>query len=398
MVPQVMAVSRHFRPLASALPALAVAWAIAATAAEDDGARLREVEQGLVEGQDRAQALRAAAETLAAEVRALQGELVAAAKAAQDQEERLTALESELTDLEVGAALAGAELVRRQAQMAATLAALQRLSLQPPQALMLGPRRPVDTVRSAMLLRVAVPAVAARARGLRQEIEALRRMQDDIRGRREEMAGAVLGLQAERDRLGALVERKKGLQQTTAAEQRGAAERVAALAGEARDMRDLLSRLAPPAAQPAATLRLERPTDIRPFPAERAGLTPPARGRLIGRYGEARDTDLYSRGITIETRPQAQVVAPYDGRIAFRGPFRGYGEILIIEHGGGYHTLLAGLGRIDAVVGQWLLGGEPVGVMGPSAGGSPKLYVELRRGGQPINPAPWLETPDSKVE
>lgn len=398
MVPQVMAVSRHFRPLASALPALAVAWAIAAAAAEDDGARLREVEQGLVEGRDRAQALRAAAETLAAEVRALQGELVAAAKAAQDQEERLTALESELTDLEVGAALAGAELVRRQAQMAATLAALQRLSLQPPQALMLGPRRPVDTVRSAMLLRVAVPAVAARARGLRQEIEALRRMQDDIRGRREEMAGAVLGLQAERDRLGALVERKKGLQQTTAAEQRGAAERVAALAGEARDMRDLLSRLAPPAAQPAATLRLERPTDIRPFPAERAGLTPPARGRLIGRYGEARDTDLYSRGITIETRPQAQVVAPYDGRIAFRGPFRGYGEILIIEHGGGYHTLLAGLGRIDAVVGQWLLGGEPVGVMGPSAGGSPKLYVELRRGGQPINPAPWLETPDSKVE
>ncbi|MEX0815610.1 MAG: peptidoglycan DD-metalloendopeptidase family protein, partial [Dongiaceae bacterium] len=312
-----------------------------------------------------------------------------------------------------GAAVAGAELGRRQAQRAATLGALQRLALQPPQALMLGPRRPVDTVRSAMLLRVAVPAVAARARGLRQEIEALRQMQDDIRGRREAMAGAVLGLQAERDRLGALVERKKGLQQTTAAEQRGAAERVAALAGEARDMRDLLSRLAPPAAppalatpeasprraaQPAATLRLERPTDIRPFPAERAGLTPPARGRLIGRYGEARDTDLYSRGITIETRPQAQVVAPYDGRIAFRGPFRGYGEILIIEHGGGYHTLLAGLGRIDAVVGQWLLGGEPVGVMGPSAGGSPKLYVELRRGGQPINPAPWLETPDSKVE
>jgi len=212
------------------------------------------------------------------------------------------------------------------------------------------------------------------------------------------MAGAVAGLQAERDRLGALVERKKGLQQATAAEQRAAAERVAGLAGEARDMRDLLSRLAPPAAQPAATLRLERPADIRPFPTEPAGLTPPARGRLVGRYGETRDTDLYSRGITIETRPQAQVVAPYDGQIAFRGPFRGYGEILIIEHGQGYHTLLAGLGRIDAVVGQWLLGGEPVGVMGPSAGGSPKLYVELRRGGQPINPAPWLETPDSKVE
>ncbi|HLB79672.1 MAG TPA: hypothetical protein VJJ77_04145, partial [Dongiaceae bacterium] len=131
------------RTLLPVLPALVVAWTIgAATAEEDDGARLREVERGLVEGEDRARELHAAAAALAAEVRALQGELVAAAKAAQDQEERLTALESALAELEAGAAGARAELAQRQAQMAATLAALQRLSLQPPQALMLGPRRP----------------------------------------------------------------------------------------------------------------------------------------------------------------------------------------------------------------------------------------------------------------
>ncbi len=65
----------------------------------------------------------------------------------------------------------------------------------------------------------------------------------------------------------------------------------------------------------------------------------------------------------LEIRAGAQIVAPFDGRIAFEGPFRSYGQILIIEHGGGYHTVLAGLDRVDAVVGQWLLAGEPVGPM-----------------------------------
>jgi septal ring factor EnvC (AmiA/AmiB activator) len=95
-------------------------------------------------------------------------------------------------------------------------------------------------------------------------------------------------------------------------------------------------------------------------------------------------------------RPGGQVIAPFDGRIEFAGPFRGYGQILIIEHGDGYHSLLAGLDRIDGEVGQWLVAGEPVGVM-PSDGPGPTLYLELRRHEQPINPLPWLATRDDKV-
>jgi septal ring factor EnvC (AmiA/AmiB activator) len=104
---------------------------------------------------------------------------------------------------------------------------------------------------------------------------------------------------------------------------------------------------------------------------------------------------ISSKGITIETRSGAQVVAPFDGRIEFAGPFRGYGQILIIEHADGYHSLLAGLGRIDGTVGQSLVAGEPVGAMGSSD--RPSLYLELRRHGQPINPLPWLATRDEKV-
>jgi septal ring factor EnvC (AmiA/AmiB activator) len=118
----------------------------------------------------------------------------------------------------------------------------------------------------------------------------------------------------------------------------------------------------------------------------------PAVGTVAGRYGEAAgsgpDAGLRTKGITIQTRAGAQVVAPFDGIVAFTGPFRGYGLLLIIEHSEGYHTLLAGLGRIECSVGQRVLAGEPVGAM--DDGDKPALYVELRRDGQPVNPLPWM--------
>jgi septal ring factor EnvC (AmiA/AmiB activator) len=90
-------------------------------------------------------------------------------------------------------------------------------------------------------------------------------------------------------------------------------------------------------------------------------------------------------------------VAPFDGKIAYAGQFRGYGLILIIDHGERYHTILSGFDRIDAVVGQWVLAGEPVAQMGDTSGSDPELYLELRRTGQAINPLPWLATNDDKV-
>ena len=146
---------------------------------------------------------------------------------------------------------------------------------------------------------------------------------------------------------------------------------------------------------------LEKPVNVRAFPVSPtvANLTMPARGDVVAKYGQSEAAGgLLSKGITIATRSSAQVVAAYDGRVVYAGEFRGYGQILIIEHGGRYHTLLAGLQRIDAVAGQWVLAGEPVGVMGGEAGGNPELYLELRRTGQPINPLPWLATTSDKVQ
>jgi len=123
----------------------------------------------------------------------------------------------------------------------------------------------------------------------------------------------------------------------------------------------------------------------------------PARGKLISQFDETTVLGLSTKGIIIETRALAQIVAPFDGRIAFAGPFREYGLLLIIDHGEGYHTLLAGMGRIDAQLDQHVLAGEPVGVMGPLNSEKPQLYVELRKKGHPINPLPWLAAESSKV-
>ena len=135
---------------------------------------------------------------------------------------------------------------------------------------------------------------------------------------------------------------------------------------------------------------LTRPEGLREFAQAKGHVVLPVRGETTGQFGEDADFGVTRKGIVIRTRADAQVVAPFDGQIVFAGPFRGYGQILIIEHGGGYHTLVAGLARVDTIVGQWVLAGEPVGLMGNLDAEQTELYVELRHAGQPIDPSPWF--------
>lgn len=184
-----------------------------------------------------------------------------------------------------------------------------------------------------------------------------------------------------------------------AARQARQAEQLAARAAKealvkadtaAREAAAATAKAGPPA-QPQSP-----PMWTRPFSQAQGEMPFPARGKVVVKFGQTNDLGAPSRGISISTRPNAQVVAPYDGQVVFSGPFRGYGLLLIIEHGEGYHTLLAGMARIDSNVGQHLLPGEPVGVMGQPES-KPLLYVELRRNGQPVNPLPWLTARKTKV-
>jgi murein hydrolase activator len=369
--------------------------------------RLRDVDESIQDEQDRVAYLSGQSERIAAEITHLQDSLIEAAAEVQAREDELAGLEKTLAALETSEREKTAALAARQGDMAVLLAALQRMSIEPREALILGWRTPMDTVLAAQLLQFAVPPIEAKAQRLRRELDEIAQLRLQTQRQRERIAAATESIEAARQSIKQLVDLKAGLKQTTEADREAAADRVRALTQQADDLRELLAALpppppvaAPPAAEPpaVATLRLEKPKDLKPFPPKQAGLTPPARGVLVLGFGDTAPDGSASQGILIESLPGAQVVAPHDGQVVFRGPFRGYGEILIMEHRGGYHTLLAGLGRTDVVVGQWLRTGEPVGVMDSPREGKPRLYLELRRSGRPIDPWPWFEAHISKVE
>ncbi|MEQ8355309.1 MAG: peptidoglycan DD-metalloendopeptidase family protein [Kiloniellaceae bacterium] len=372
----------------------------------------------------------------------------------------MTAAEQTLTALSAEEKDKADDLAERRDQLGQTLGALQRLALQPPESALARSTQPVDSARAALLLRIAVPKLEVQAKRLRAELGDLAVLRTRIAIERDDLAAATAALGAERDRLASLLARKAELQASAEAESGAAQIRIARLAEEARDLRELTERIeaearatedrrlgaehrrqeqlrlaveqaearkealrqqraeaadragaqaerAREAAEAASrqveqesqqVARLTKPPSLRPFPETQESLTLPVRGEVVRLYGQESDAEGGTfKGISIRSRAGAQVVAPFDGKIAYAGRFRGYGLILIIDHGGRYHTILAGFDRIDAVVGQWVLAGEPVARMSDSTGGNPELYLELRRTGQAINPLPWLATNDDKV-
>jgi len=142
-----------------------------------------------------------------------------------------------------------------------------------------------------------------------------------------------------------------------------------------------------------------------PFEAAKGMLRLPAQGRRVKRFGDADTGGSTLKGISLQTRGEARITAPADGWVVYAGEFRSYGQLLIINAGGGYHVLLAGMSRIDVSLGQFVLAGEPIAVMGNSATPSqgddssrPVLYVEFRKDGRPIDPDPWWAEASEKVQ
>jgi septal ring factor EnvC (AmiA/AmiB activator) len=153
---------------------------------------------------------------------------------------------------------------------------------------------------------------------------------------------------------------------------------------------------------------LGSPGRIKPeiaFSAATGRLPLPAQGRQVLGFSEKTQFGGQSKGIVLETRQGAQVTSPCDGWIVYAGEFRSYGQLLIINAGGGYHVLLAGLSQIDVQPGQFVLAAEPVGTMTgwpqqtqPTANSAPVLYVEFRKDGKPVDPDPWWAMGQRKVQ
>jgi septal ring factor EnvC (AmiA/AmiB activator) len=379
----------------------------------------------------------------------LRAQMIETAARLQAQEDKVSALETALAESVKRDAALKQNLDRNDRSVAQTLTALERIALRPPAAIIGRPvDDAVDTIRTAMLLGAVVPTIEADAAQLRTQIEDLRASRRRTEEKRTSLAGASQALEAERTKLAALVQAKQEQEVGKRAEAAEEAKRAKAISAKADDLKDLIASLdreaakrraaaiaraaeqAKARAQELARRKAEaeaqgRSADTvtmpppKPAPAERqlpaasafarlkGHIRMPAHGTVVTWYGQKDSYGMRARGITIATRGDATVIAPCAGKVVFAGTFRNYGQLLIISPAHGYHVLLAGLARIDATRGQFLLMGEPVGQMASAsrsaAGGAagidaePRLYVEFRRNGEPIDPAQWLASSEKRV-
>lgn len=290
-------------------------------------------------------------------------------------------------------------LAARQRPIVQLAAALQTMARRPPALALVQPGSLDDMIHARLLLANAVPVIRARSAGLRLEIDranGLRTQADDAVGnvrreqamleaRRQSLAQIEASQRAQSRRFGdsAFLER----------------ERAEGMAERARDIVDLMTQMdqqaetaAELASLPGPVLRPERPGQSAAPPADRASAATsrpayrlPVLGRVVTGVGEVSETGIRSRGLTFVTPAGAQAIAPADGTIKFAESFRDYGRIVIIDHGGGWTTLITGLHTLSVAVGDGVVQGSPIGRAGP---GSPRITVELRRQGEPVDIAP----------
>ncbi len=307
--------------------------------------------------------------------------------------------------------------------LAEVLAALERLGLRPAPAL-LQSETALESVRSAILLGAVIPELRGEAEKLAADLSELARVRRDIAGERDSQAASRAALAEDSRRISALIDERQRQQGEDEKALEGERARTQTLAKQVETVQDLVNRMerevesaarAAEAAQreeTAKTASAAAPDPVRispavPFLQTKGKLPLPVVGRKLHEYGAANGLGGAEKGLSLATRPNAQVSAPCDGWVVYAGNFRNYGQLLIINAGGGYHILLAGMERITVDLGQFVLTGEPVAVMGNaprvaavSAFGSsgPVLYVEFRKDGNSIDPSPWwATTEDEKV-
>ncbi|QYO76695.1 murein hydrolase activator EnvC family protein [Devosia salina] len=364
---------------------------------------------------------------LKAEIAAMEGDrtqqnaaLIAAAQRVKlaeievsDVEERISELI--VRELEVRGRLDGAD-----AEIANVLAALERISLNPPPALIVDPDDALGSARGAMLIAAILPQLREKADTVANDLKALTDIKTAALAEEQTLKANHQVLEEEQLRIATLIAaRKQGITQMSAELQAEEAEAVA-LAEKATSLRELIGALSERAAQGASAAPVTADPDLPqlsaeaielafadaartqpavPFPLAQGYLALPANGVTVVDFGANDGRGGIAQGQSIVTRADAQVVAPADGWVLYKGPYLNYGQIVILNTGNGYTALLAGLDTITADIGQFVQMGEPLGTMGSrtigrtvttSAGNDqPTLYIELRQDNEPFDPAGW---------
>lgn len=328
-------------------------------------------------------------------------ETAAVAARIQQAEAAIAVAEARLALATRERAILREELGHEQQPLVHLTAALQQFSRRPLALSILRPGSVQDAVYLRAMLDSAVPQIQARTAGLRSRLTRSRELRDAALAAAQQLRAEQSRLAERRAELAALETRQRLASRAARGSADREAERALALAEQARDLDSLVDDLERAgnlrgrlAALPGPLLRPARPEEARLAPAgdgaapQASATAPPApyllpvTGRTVLGFGAPQPSGA-SSGLTLVPRPGAQVVAPAAGRVAFAGPYRGYGRIVIIEHANGWTSLVTGLARADVEVGEELVAGAPLGI---AMQVRPEITLELRREGEPVNP------------
>lgn len=377
--------------LAAAQTAEARPAAQTAAPAAPSAAQVKELERQAAESRARAAVLGAKTAKIAKDLEAQRQALTAAAAEVRAGEDALSRLEEEQASLSDTVEQQTGVLGAAREKLSRLTAGLVRLSRIPAGGLLVAFDTPIDAARAEVLLQSALTATRDGAKQTEQELARLddaSRQLDEKRREGERAAGLLKARQAN---LTGLVDKRQSLYQQTESDRQAEEEKAQKIADEAKDLRDLVARIeAQQKAEQEAEARRKSRLKKQPSPptpghfTAAAGL--PVTGEVKIRFGQNDGLGTTSHGITVIARPGATVTAPSAGIVRFAGPFRSYREILILEHPGGYLSLIAGMSRINAPLGASIGVGEPIGTMDDRAGVRPELYFELRRNGQFVDP------------
>lgn len=373
-------------------------------------------------------------DAIAAERRTLNQSLIDTAGRIRLAEERVADAEARLHQFEAREAELRASLDGRRAVIAEVLAALQRIGHRPPPAVFASAGDAIEQVRAAMALGAVLPQLRAETEKVLSDLSGLADVKNDKVAERALLGTQLEELAAAQKTMSALIEERQKRQAEVELAIGAERQRALALSRQADTLKELIAKLeqgldatsraarahpgedAAAGDAPAGLAVLHDPARLAPaiaFAAAKGKLSLPVNGIKLRAFGTPDGLGGTEKGISIATRPGAQVSAPSDGWVVYAAPYRSYGQLLILNVGGGYHVVLAGMERITVDLGQFVLTGEPVGVMGngtqvaslsqagPSSfmgSSQPVLYVEFRKDGTPVDSSPWwTATENEKV-
>jgi septal ring factor EnvC (AmiA/AmiB activator) len=394
----------------------------------DKEMELQGVEDTLLQSKEQRRTIEGEIESVRADRARLSAALIETTARVQDAERGAAAAADRLSTLNAKADELSHSLERRRGVIADVLGALQRMGSSPPPAILVKPGDMAEAVRAATVMGSLIPELKSEIETARQNLDDLAKTRESIAQERDALTKKGIALAADKMRLAALIDAR---QQSLASAQDALGsqqQRAAELAKKAGSLKDLIAKLDSESAVRKAAANAAHATEVAvateiearaqgAHGAETAHLKPeiafadakgrvplPAAGAILKTFGAPDDLGGIERGVSLATPTGATVSAPVDGALLFAGAYRSYGQLLIIDAGGGYYVLLAGMDRINVQSGEFILAGEPVGIMGDGSArmataaavgaARPVLYIELRKDGTAIDPGPWWAKAD----